>query len=455
MITPREDQLHSASHLVSVMKSHGAALDGSDTGVGKTVTAIETIRQWDEPTLVVCPKAVVPAWHRNAGEMSVELDALNYEKLRTGNTPYGEWKVLRDGQEHFIWNRAVRRLVFDEVQRCQGRDSLNAELLRSARLQRIPTLMLSATVAEDPLDMDALGYVLRLHDGKDKSSLNTPDPYPFTRWARAHNCDTRNGGYFSGTEAEKIAMMARINGELFPGHGVRTRRQEVPGFPDSQITAELYEMGDPARIEALYAEMAEARAKLQARIDAGHYEGDPFVQCLRERQEIELLKVPVFVELAQEAISAGMSVAIFVNFRQTLEEIGKRLNTSCFVDGSQTGDAGALRREANRLAFQNDLSRVIICIGGAGGVGLDLHDVTGKHPRLALISAGYNAKELRQIFGRVWRAGALSKSLQRVIFAAGTREELVHRAVYPKLDRLDALNDGDLDPENLRICVRF
>jgi hypothetical protein len=89
----------------------------------------------------------------------------------------------------------------------------------------------------------------------------------------------------------------------------------------------------------------------------------------------------------------------------------------------------------------------------AAGVGMDAHDITGKHPRMSLISPGFSAKVTRQVVGRPWRAGGLTKSLQRFIFATG--EEDLHASVSRKLNCLDTLNDGDLTTQNLQVTRVF
>ena len=70
--------------------------------------------------------------------------------------------------------------------------------------------------------------------------------------------------------------------------------------------------------------------------------------------------------------------------------------------------------------------------------------MTGKYPRLALISPSYSAVIMRQVTGRVWRESSKTKSLQRIVFVAGTVEEQVCDVVKDKLNNLDMLNDGDL-----------
>lgn len=436
-------QEQSIEHLLQVLKTHGSAINGSDTGTGKTLVAVETMKRLGgPPTLVVCPKAVIPAWHRTATAQGTDLDCLNFEMLRTGRTPYGQWSE-RQGKPCFRFHPAIKLLFIDEAHRCKGYRTKNSLLLKAARQQNIPTVAMSATLADTPMEMDALGYMLRLHDSDDEPTLRNLQPTHFCEWARGFGC----GGEpfdFHGTTAD----MARLNSILYPARGVRVRIDELGDlFPETQITAELYDLEEPGRLDAIYAEMAEARADLKRTTD--RYGNDPMAKITAMRQEAELLKVPVFVSLAQDAVAQGMSVAIFVNYRRTLAQICQRLGTECTIDGSQIGEKGALLRERNRVAFQQDKEHVIVTICEAGGVGIDLHDIIGKRPRLALVSPGFCAKTLRQVFGRVHRAGGKSKSLQRVIFASNTIEEGVHASVSRKLNNLDALNDGDLDPMNL------
>jgi hypothetical protein len=172
---------------------------------------------------------------------------------------------------------------------------------------------------------------------------------------------------------------------------------------------------------------------------------------MAERQRAELLLVPALVEQALLDVEQGRSVATFVNFRLTLEEVCKRLNTDCVIHGGQIGERGAREREANRVRFQSNESRHIVAIAAAGGVGLDLHDITGRYPVSADIVPGFDAKLLKQVFGRVWRSGGKSKSLQRVFIPNTPAGRQVYASVSRKLNNLDALNDGDLFPNNLSL----
>ena len=145
--------------------SMGVAKDGSDTGTGKTVIALEVARRAGLEPFVVCPKSVIPAWVEwmEAGKHNPD-HVINYEKLRGGKTDYGwipkkgffRWKGL-DPVRHLI--------IFDEDHRMKGHKSLNSKILISAKALGFRILLLGATSCSNPLEMRAMGYALDMHKG--------------------------------------------------------------------------------------------------------------------------------------------------------------------------------------------------------------------------------------------------------------------------------------------------
>ena len=121
----------------------------------------------------------------------------------------------------------------------------------------------------------------------------------------------------------------------------------------------------------------------------------------------------------------------------------KELNTNCVICGGQS----ELDRRGNIDSFQRDQARVIIGITQACREGLNLHDINGKHPRVALIFPQPSAYDLKQVLGRVHRAGGKTKSVQYIVYAAGIHiEEKTCNSLDEKLKRMDLLADGCIDP---------
>ena len=162
---------------------------------------------------------------------------------------------------------------------------------------------------------------------------------------------------------------------------------------------------------------------------------------LRARQAIELHKVPAMVEMTKTAIEEGQSVVLLVNFTETICALAAKLNCSDIICGGQSAE----ERQSVIDRFQRNEIPVVIANIQAGGVGVSLHDPTGKRSRLSIISPTFSAADLRQALGRVHRAGGAA-SIQKICFAAGTCEEHTAQVCAAKLAHIDLLNDGDMQP---------
>jgi len=439
----RDYQAESALTLMSAFERHGSALNGSETGTGKTYTTCALIRHYDAPTVVVAPLPLIPSWQRVGAFMGVEFDVINYEMLRTGRTPYGKMEtreVVKNGRlkrvRKFSWHPGVKMVVFDEAHRCKAlAGGLNAATMIAARRQRIPAIALTATPATTPLDLKALGFLLGLHTGSS-----------WWRWLQQHGCQYEfgRGMQFLGTAEERDATMRKLRGEIFPEHGVRVCKKDIPNFPTTQILPELYRIAEPSLMDKLYGEMEAELEKLAARraedVDPNH----ALTKILRLREQVEMLKIPIALELIYDAYEQGRSVVVFCNFRETVFALSRRMQHiphGTLVGGMRPKD---LRRTVDD--FQDNQLRALATVSEVGGVGLGFHDLTGDFPRETLIFPGWSALSFEQLTGRVQRDGAKSHSIQRVLLADGTIENHVYRALSTKLSNQSALTDEDFVP---------
>lgn len=477
----RPHQIDPAKELLEILRVFDAAVDMSDMGIGKTYIAAWVAAQLHIPTLVVCPKISISAWHRAAAAFGDTLSVINYEALRTGNHPFGNWsraarpreiyfqcincqrrfkpeedippcycrtdgihgfETRRKSQSRgsFNFHPAVGCIIFDEVHRCSGIDSLNAEMLIGAKRGGKRILGLSATPGTSPLHFRALGFALGLHKLGD-----------FFTWASRLGVRRIPGGGFKWmvSAAQQKIVMAALRASIIPERGIRVTIDSIPDFPECDITAELYNLKGSERIEELYAQMADAIKQLRNTMLDDKSPDHPLTKLLRAQQEIELLKIPIAEELTADYLAKGFSVAIFTNYSQTITELSKRLKTKLIIDGSPHG---VKNRDESIEKFQDNTGRVILANSKAGGVSISLEDRDGEHPRVGLVFPGTSATDFRQVCGRLRRHGGKSKSHYRILFADTPSDRAIHRNLSPKLDNLDALNDSDLTPENLHFA---
>jgi superfamily II DNA or RNA helicase len=434
-------QVDSVAKLCSVIKKWGCGIDGSDVGVGKTYVACGVARELDMDILIVCPKAVMESWRRvivNHFKMHGRLvGIINYEMLRMGRSDSMIASYVKNRKTHveeFKWKIPKSTLiVWDESQKLKGATTKNSEVCLKALKDGYKMLFCSATNATNPLELRTVGMAIKLFENNKQ----------YYQWLYAHGVSKgRFGLQFNGNKE----VLKKLHKDIFVNRGSRLTRDTIPNFPESQIIAECYDMEEEAqrKINSIYDEMENELAKLQKKIkkeknDSAH----ELTAILRARQKVELVKVPLFVEMIEEALENNMSVVVFVNFTETIEALSKRLNTTCIVNGVVSDT----ERQKNIDDFQSDKQRVILVNIAAGGAGLSLHDLHGNHPRTALISPSYSAVLMRQATGRVWRDSAKSKSLQKIVFVAKTVEERVCKTVNEKLKNMDLLNDGDLKYE--------
>lgn len=115
-------QVPHEARMLRAFNELGYAVDGSDPGTGKTYVGSSIATKLNMPVLVACPKVSVPVWRRVLQGFGVEvIDVVNFEKLRTGNTPYGSWTTKK---KQFMWNLPQNTLlIFDEAHRCLPKET--------------------------------------------------------------------------------------------------------------------------------------------------------------------------------------------------------------------------------------------------------------------------------------------------------------------------------------------
>jgi hypothetical protein len=416
-----------AEVLATALENFRSALDGSATGTGKTIVAATLAADNNLPVLVVCPKSGITMWERALRAQGCKSPSVvNYEKLRTGKTIFGHWA---DGfNKTWLWNLPTETLIiWDEVQKCKGMNTQNARMLWSAKPYY--NLCLSATAAENPTDMKALGSILGIFNMRN-----------FWFWAKQHGC--RNG-YFGGLEfSGEDTDLDKIHKAIYPMHGSRLSLADMADhFTETQIITTPIDFGE--KVKELYAEMEYELGELAEKKTYDSTDNALTIR-LRARQKVELLKVPTMLEMTLDLLAEGRSVVLFVNFTQTLEALKERLTEypTGIIAGGYVKD-----RQKYVDEFAADKLRVMIANIEAGGTLLNLQDQRGEFPRTALISPSDKAMDVLQCIGRIHRAEGKTPTQQHILFAADTIEEEVKENCDEKIKNIGIMNAGLTDPK--------
>jgi superfamily II DNA or RNA helicase len=420
-------QQESVDFILRALTDHRCALDSSHTGVGKTVIACRVAKEFKQFVAVVCPKIVIPHWERELREVGiVPIFVTNYEKLKLG-TQY----ITKIGKKIFRWHLPPDTLIiWDECHKCKSPFSLNSQMLVSAKQAGYHNLLLSATACQDPTEMRSLGFALGLHslnkaDGKLKS---------WPSWMMQYGC---RKDQWHNWVAGPIAKLVPLNKELYTRNCVKLVPSDLPSaFTDNHVITEPLEFSSRFYIDRYYDDLELTGEIIDELLEKGRLSSHVLVEILRARQLAEVAKVPDISGMIKDACAEGFSVAVFVNFVDTVKLLSNLFKDASVIVGGQS----ATVREDNVQRFQTNQTNVIICNIAAGGVGVSLHDTEGGHPRMSLISPTFNVKDYIQTLGRIHRANAKSPAIQRVLVTSQTIEEKIVDKLEQKRLSLDTLH---------------
>ena len=439
-ITPFDWQKPLIAKQSDTLKKNRVFLCAASTGSGKTVMALQTVKDLGIPSLIVCPKIAISQWLSTAQRMDVPknliLGVVNPENLIASkkNMFYSHdegWLVGRDTPSLLVW---------DEVHRgASGKDSKSTLALARWCSKKMPegnkVLAMSATPFETPLKLRALGYLMGFHRFVERD---------FYDWCRKHACSMvpigrypriRQVFAFTTNKAraeEDMRIIRRDMGERFLSIGP----DEIPGFPEEVKEVCLVDLAKKDH-DALVRAYEEMPPQMQ------HMSQDDMVKTLRLRQQAEWCKASVLAEMAANYVEDGCSVFIAISFsdcrRRIEEELAKRGVKYASIYGGQRDS----ERQAGIDSFQRNETHVMVGMMQACSVALSLHDELHERPRVSLISPSYSASDVIQALGRIRRVGGTAAT-QKIVLAANSVEERVAEAVQRKIDCIETLSDLDL-----------
>jgi superfamily II DNA or RNA helicase len=445
-------QIPHVQKLYEAFTNLNCVLDASDTGTGKTFTTIALCFLLGLDPFIISPKSVIQNWIDVAQKMGVKLAGLaNYEKLKGGKyytenlenvvCPYID-KIGEGKKVDYIFQLPPNIiLIFDEAHRCKNHKTSTSKMLMAAKDTGNKVLLLSATITDKIDCFRPFGAVFGLYEDVKKYKIW------LRRQLKMKNVEiktikdkkkkTQQIGMDDNTTSNDAIVLKIIHDAIFPERGSRMKIKELGDlFPKCQVVAKCYYSDDHNEVDKLYNEINAALEDLKNKEKRSEALG----KIIRSRMKIEMLKVPIMIDMIEDAVEQGMSVAVFVNYKDTMNYLAHHLKVDCFIHGEQSLED----RQSCINDFQSNKCKIIICIIQAGGVGISLHDLHGGHPRMSVISPSWSGTDTVQALGRIHRSGAKSPALQRLVYIAKSYEEMICRTVSSKLATLSAINDGDM-----------
>ncbi len=341
-------------------------------------------------------------------------------------------------------------VIVDEAHRCKNKESQSSQIMIALHKNNVKIMLLSATLTDKIDCFKPFGILFGFY--------STVDDYRLWMKSKVKELEKTNIKFEKDVkdeeDDEKVIdnkmKLKVIHNNIFPQFGSRMKICELGDmFPKNNITATPYYLDNHEEIDKIYNDINDCIEKLKKKEDDA--------QCilavlLRARQRIEMLKIPIMLELVEEGFDNKYSVVIFVNFLETMEYLVKYFRETLKYDKISLvlGGQGIQERDQNIADFQDNTNKIMIAMIQAGNVGISLHDIHGGHPRMSVISPSWSGQDTKQALGRIHRAGSKSPAIQKLVYVADTYEEQVAGLVHEKIRNIGAINDGNFVVKDIK-----
>jgi len=456
-------QKNASEFIINRLKNKKPVLDCSVVGSGKTFIALYSLLQVKKKFIIICPKIVITHWKNNINMYNLDelcIDVINYEKIKFNKCNY------YNNCNWFLPDDTI--IIFDEAHRMKGYNTINSKLLLSLDINKYIPYLISATIADNPISFinvaKMLGYV--------------KNDYSFLFQYGCKRGYENKGWIFN----QDLTYLKKLHNIIFniPNHsGVRITYDMINILNESNNIklmfiddiynkiSNLYKLIDNNNInnilnnniieynytdiinkiqeillintssnnniinDILFENIEEIIIKNELNI---------LVRRLRLKQLIELLKAKLILNNIIDSYNNGASIVIMFNYTFSIElmyKILKQKNYDCEIINGNTNNKDEIINK-----FQNDKLRILIINIKAAGVGISLHDITGKHNRISFISPSESIFDLQQALGRIYRTGTKTNTIQYIVTIKNTIEENVYYTYIKKLINMNKILDG-------------
>ncbi len=445
-----EYQVEHFNKVCDILRKELAYMDISLPGSGKTLIVLAVAIVFKMSVFLVCPKAVIPKWKREARLYGVNLIcAMTYNSLRgTAKTGVKSHKYLNRNGNTFTATQAFvdeakkgLLICYDE---CHNLKNDNDQLAAAAAISRsaytlarnginVRIAALSGTPADKKENINCLFKILGI--------VTAENLFSYNRSTRSYNLEGLD---------EAIKKCKKYD----PDTAYHILCKPVNKTTSKQICYDLYTkilrphitsaMSAPPinyklEIKNLFAVLPEKdleRLRYGANLfcnatnydkEKGEvkYSGMNWGMITESRREMDSAKVSTICRLAMASLEKEKcKVVIYYTYKRDMyitEEILKHYNPVVV-----NGDSNAAFREEAIRKFQepNSDCRVFISNSKCGGVGIELDDTYGDYKRVTYIAPSYYFLDQVQACRRTYRLNTKSDCSVFFVYSSEISNEM-------------------------------
>jgi len=358
-----------------VFNRGGKVIIGDDMGLGKTIEALKAAKAYQDlyhcPIFVICPATLKANWNREARFVGANIEIFSQDFRKIPEAPeIGQFVLIVDECHAFKAMATARTKAFLAL--------ASAKNCRAA-------ILLSGTPIKNgsPSDifpsLKAIGHSL----GQNQKA--------FQKRYGACNSTHLKELHRKMTEEEPCMIRRKI-----------TEVKDLPKFTRNLIQGEL----EPEAKKVYDATFKRLQDEYYDRISKGDISqnGWQLVLLNHLRHAGSKAKVGYTVQMAKDFLEGtngddGEQIVIFTTFKDTADAIANQLIAAGHEVEILNGDTNQKDRDPMVQRFQSGMTRAIVCLAGAGGVGITL---TSSHI-VILADRDWNCNQ--QLEARVYRTG--------------------------------------------------
>lgn len=414
------------TRLINIIKLNKRGLDASLMGLGKTYCAIVCCLMLNLRPFIICPKIVIKNWMDVMETFHCQYFGItSYELLQkfgyfTNKNKKSVCEFLTKNNNEYVVNENKLPndviIIYDEVHKCKNILTNNGQILHAFSKTNLKILMLSGTVAEQPIYFILVGLVLKLYETYEEGHS----------WIvkKSKLKDTNN-------------YMLAFHKIIYPKYASKIDENIMKElYPSCHIEGKCFVMENSDKINENYEELKNSLKNKK---------NMAITEYMKTNQKNELLKINTIIYETEKEIQNGNSIVIFVNYTETLLQLSKLLNTNCLV----YGNIDAITKNKNIQNFNDDKERIIICNIKCGSNSISLHDLNGNYPRVAFIMPTWSVTDLIQALGRIYRTNVKTPTRQYIVFSDCVNELYIQSKIKDKLNNISLLNNGNNKNEPL------
>lgn len=431
--------------VLSILQNELGYLDVSVFGAGKTHICLAVAATFQMGILVIGPKTVLPTWEKNCKIYGIKLFAqLTYSGLRGTEAKGVRHDLLERDHDDFHPTPKIEEyaktgllIVFDECHYLKNEKSqqlaaaqvLSREAARLAKVgYNVRIAALSATPADKKENITSLFKILGI--------INSNKLYRYDRSTKTYTsvglqeAINKCNRYDPDGTFHIICRPVNKTTSKLICHELYTRilkKHITSSMPEPPIESQkdmknLFAIMPKEDVERMKkgALLFSSATSYRHEIGEVNYSSANWGDIILSRREIDSSKVNTMVRLSIEELERdpNCKVILYFTFKRDMIESARQLKkySPLIMNGDIVKTEDRLKLMEKFQRDDNDY-RVFISNPKVGGLGIELDDKIGTHPRFMFIAPSYMFIDQFQATGRIHRKETKSKATIRFVYS--------------------------------------